>query len=722
MGEVYRATDSRLKRDVALKVLPLTPAVTDATLTAISSVGVIVGTPAYMSPEQARGEVTGPETDIWAYGVVLYELLTGVSPFARSTTAETLAQVLTTRPDESRLPAGTPAGLRRVIRRCLEADPRRRWRHVGDVRLELEEAAAIPADATPAASGLRAPTVMTRRRALLYGAASVGFLASGLTGGVMLDRRLRPAVSPSFRRLTFRRGIIRSARFAPDRQTILYGAGWDGDRCRVHTVRVDGPESRALDFPDANVLAISRSGEVALSLGSHHNGVITYGTLARVPISGGSPRPLLEDVRFADWSPDGSDLAIVRSVDGRDRLEFPIGKSLFAPTDAEGTGLGFPRISPDGTRIAFVHYRRQQSLSGHVAIVDLAGTVRALSPDYLNIHGLAWRRDEIVYTGAPELPLSRALYSVTPGGATHIITQTPGNTSVWDALPDGRLVTAQTDDRVVMAVHTPGDTTDRDLSWLDASFLGDMSVDGKLLLFSEFGLGGGPEGAAYLRGTDGSPAVRLAAGAGVALSPDGRWAVRLPVDYSSSFLEIIPTGAGESRRLDGHGLIYLGARWLPDGKRIVVLALEPGRQPRLFLHDLGASKPTALTPEGVTGWSVVSPDGSRIAAEGPGAAIRIYDLNGSAPRDVTALTGGGRPVGWIADGLLVIHPADPDSLGDIYRVDLDTGRQTRWKNILPPDQAGLMALVSFRVTPDGRSHAYVWARALSDLYLTNGLA
>jgi len=703
----------------------LTPAVAEVpTLTAISSVGMIIGTPAYMSPEQARGEATGRETDIWAFGVVLYELLTGVSPFARPSATETLAQVLTAKPDESLLPPQTPTGVRRVIRRCLENDPKRRWRNLGDVCIELEDAIASPAESPTAASGTP-PTNVTRRRALLYGAASVGFLASGIAGALLLDRRRRPATPPSFRRLTFRRGIIRSARFAPDGQTILYGAGWDGERCRVHTVRVDGPESRALDFPDANVLAISRSGEVALSLGPHHDGVMTYGTLARAPISGGAPRKVLDEVRFADWSPDGSDLAIVRRVDGRDRLEFPVGKVLFAPTDAQGTGLGFPRFSPDGKRIAFVNYRHPLSLAGRVAIVDHAGTVTALSPEYRNIHGLAWTGDEIVYTAALalDLPFSRAVCTVTPAGVAQTIAQMPGNTTVWDALPDGRLVAAQTDDRVVMAVRRPGDAVDRDLSWLDASFLSDLSIDGKNVLFNEFGLGGGPEGSAYLRGTDGSEAVRLSAGAGAALSPDGRWAVRLPGGATASYLELLPTGAGEPRRLDGHGLSYINARWLPDGKRIVVVALEPGRQMRLFRHDLGPGRPIPLTPEGISPWWAASPDGSMIVAQGPGSAIRIYDVNGGAARELAGLTGSERPVGWIADGLLVMRPADPASpLGEVYKVDINTGSQSPWKNILPSDRAGLMAFVAFRVTGDGKTHAYTWSRALSSLYIADGLA
>ena len=164
------------------------------------------------------------------------------------------------------------------------------------------------------------------------------------------------------------------------------------------------------------------------------------------------------------------------------------------------------------------------------------------------------------------------------------------------------------------------------------------------------------------------------------------------------------------------------ARWLPDGKRVVFAALEAGRQMRLYLHDLGSDRPVPLTPEGVDGSWAISPDGWSIAAQLSGSPIRIYDTNGSAPRDVPGLTGRDTPVGWIVDGLLVMHRDEVASrLGEIYTVDINTGRQSSWKNILPRDPAGFLSLVGFRVTPDGRSHAYAWARALSDLYLADGL-
>lgn len=508
----------------------------------------------------------------------------------------------------------------------------------------------------------------------------------------------------------------------PRRKTILYGALWDDDRCRVHTVRVDSPESRPLDLPDANVLAISRTGEVALALGSHVEGVITYGTLAQVPIAGGAPREMVEDVKFADWSPDGSDLAIVRRVDGRDRLEFPIGQILVQPTAGENTGLGFARVSPDGRRVAFVQYRSPGSLYGKIAIVDHAGRVTDLSEEYLNIHGLAWKGDEIWYTAADDRPLFRAVCAVTAGGARRIVTRTPGNATLWDAWPDGRLVLAHTDDRAVVIAHGPSGAADRDLSWLDASWAEDLSADGRFLLFTESGLGGGPEGSVYLRGTDGSPAVRLGAGRAFALSPNTRWAICGSLSLPSPYLELLPTGAGDPRRLPDHGLAYFGARWLPDDQRMVVAARERGQPSRLYLQDLGQDRPRPLTPEGVTAW-VVSPEGTTIAARGPDPAIRFYPVDGSASRGLSAVTGHEVPIGWITDGLLVTRPGDPASpRGEVYLVDIRTGRQQSWKNILPKDSAGLMALVSLRVTPDGRSQAYTWHRALSNLYIADGLA
>jgi hypothetical protein len=286
-------------------------------------------------------------------------------------------------------------------------------------------------------------------------------------------------------------------------------------------------------------------------------------------------------------------------------------------------------------------------------------------------------------------------------------------------------VIAQTDDRAVVIARRPQDVDDRDLSWLDASWVADLSDDGRLVLFTEGGQGAGRTTAVYLRGTDGSPAVRLGEGRAIALSPDTRWAICAPASdlYSpSAHLELLPTGAGEARRLSGNGLLYSGAAWLPDGKRMIVSATEPGHRARLYLQNIEQGPPVPLTPEGVTSW-VLSPDGSTIAARGPAPLIRLYPVDGTASRELPGVTGSDVPIGWIGGGLLIRRSGDPKaSRGDIYKVDMRTGRQEFWNNILPRDPAGIMALVSFYVTPDGRSSAYSWHRALSNLYLADGLA
>ncbi len=720
---LFLTRDRRLKiLDFGVAKLTWTPGADALTTVAnvVTDPGSVVGTVGYMAPEQIRGEPFDHRADIFALGLVLHEMLSGERPFRRETTAETMTAIL--RDEAPELPAGSTPALERVVGRCLEKRRDDRFHSAHDLGLALE----VLATTTTSRSAIpgHQPVRMPRRKALLYGASSLALLASGFAGGMFLQRSAGPAVAPSFRRLTFRRGLIRSARVAPDGQTILYGALWDGDRCRVHTARVDSPESRPLDLPDGNVLAISRSGELALALGSHLDGVITYGTLARVPLAGGAPRHMVEDVKFADWSPDGSELAIVRRVDGRDRLEFPVGRALVEPAPGEGTGLGFPRIAPDGRRVAFVQYRSPGSLVGKVAIVDHTGALTALSDEYLNVHGLTWNGDEIWYTAADEQQLFRALCAVTPGGARRTIMRIPGNATLWDAWADGRLVIAQTDDRAVVIARRPQDVDDRDLSWLDASWVADLSDDGRLVLFTEAGQGAGPTTAVYLRGTDGSPAVRLGLGRAIALSPDTRWAICAPASdlYSpSAYLELLPTGAGEPRRLAGNGILYTGAAWLPDGKRIIVSATEPGHRARLYLQDVDQGLRTPLTPEGVTSW-VVSPEGSTIAARGPTPVTRLYPVDGTASRELPGVTGSDVPIGWIDDGLLIRRSGDHRaSRGDIYKMDMRTGRQEFWNNILPRDPAGIMALVSFCVTPDGQFSAYSWHRALSNLYLADGL-
>jgi Tol biopolymer transport system component len=633
---------------------------------------------------------------------------------------ETLAAILND--DAPDLPSSVTPAVARIVGRCLEKRPDDRFHSAHDLALALEVLSGATHSGI-ATAAVRAPTV-SRRRALLYGASSLGLLAAGAAGGAWLGGSRGPIAPPSLRRLTFRRGVIRSARVAPDGQTYLVGALWDGAPCRVYTGRLDSSESSRLEnLPDANVLAVSRSGEVALTLGPQSLDVFTYGTLARVPITGGAPRQMLDNVKAADWSPDGMELAIIRSVDDSDRLEYPIGNVLVQPAAGEGNGLGFVRVSPDGRSVAFAHYRTPQSLTGHVAVVDRTGKVTRLTDRYGNLHGLVWKGNEIWYTATEDAPLFRAVLAVTLDGVRRTVMRAPTNLTLWDALPDGRLVFAQTDDHGIMMARVAGDVNERNLSWLDVSRVSDMSHDGQTLLFNEDGQGSGAaRSIAYIRQTDGSPAIRLGNGAGLALSPDGRRVIWSPSVASTDrpYLEIVPTGAGASQRLPGSDLTYGSARWLPDGRRIVASASRAGGGARLYLIEPGGGEPRPFSPEGIGTW-VVSPEGSTIAARGPDGAILLYPIDGSASREVPGLTGREMPVGWITDGLVVMDIGER-SRGDIYKVDVRTGRRELWSNIRPRDSAGILVLGAVRVTPDGRSLAYTWFRALSNLYVAEGLA
>jgi eukaryotic-like serine/threonine-protein kinase len=688
----------------------------------LTEAGAIVGTPAYMAPELLKGSQANEKSDLWALGCILYQMLSGDRAFRGNTANELVAAILEREPDLSRLPPETPAEVRLLLERSLRKDPVRRLRDAGDVRLTLEDARAamLVARTAPApvpkddvAQPQPVPPLVLSRRRLLLGGSALGLLGAGFGAATLLQNSRKTTATPSYQRLTFRRGMIRNARFAPDQQTILYGALWDGDICRTFMVRGDSPESRALDLPASTPLAISRSGEVALLLGDHLRGTWAEGTLARVPLAGGAPRELVENVTFADWSPDGSELAISRHDGADEVLEFPIGKVIYRSR----TSLSFPRVSPRGDSVAFFDHDAH-FFGGSVVIVDRAGKTLFRAPGYLQLFGLCWRGDEVWFTAADERQVFRAIHAVQPPGPPRVVARLPGNVTVHDVSTDGRLLIAHTSDRSEMAAHTG--TTDRNLSWLDGSQIADLTPDGRTILFTETGQGGGRAGSIYQRHTDGSPAVRLGEGRALALSPDGRWAIAATSTIPSPHLELMPTGAGEPRRIQAAGMKFHRARWLPDGARFVVSAEEQNRGVGLYLFTLSGAPPRALTPAGfrIGGWAV-APDGSAVAVSSRRAALRVFPLDGSAAGTIPGVNQDDAVRAWIDTGLLVTTTGKDDIL---FLVDVVTGKRQHWLTLAAPDPAGIMGVSSLSVTPDGRSYAYWWHRAVSDLYLVDGLA
>jgi Tol biopolymer transport system component len=681
--------------------------------------GVVLGTMGYMAPEQVRGRPADRRSDLFSFGTILYEMLSGQRAFRGDTAADTITAILTKEPpDLSQTNKDIHPGLDRIVRHCLEKNPEERFESARDVAFDLEALSTVSA---PTATGVHPRPAGPARRpwGLLALAAVVGAVivspfvfSAGKKAGFVQP--------PSFRQITFSRGEVASSLFAPDGQTILYSATWEGKPMEIFINRPESPESRPFGLADAEVLSISKSGEMAVSLNRRQTQAFTRtGRLARISIAGGAPRDILDDVQWADWSPDGKDLLIVRDAGARNRLEYPIGKILF-----ETSGwISHPRMSPRGDVIAFIEHPSQGDDGGAVAIVDLSGKKTTLTPVYATAQGLAWRPDggEIWYTAA-EGGFNRAVHGVTRSGGTRLVGRVPGISTIRDISKDGHVLMTNESARLGILAHGPGEEKERELSWLDYSLASDMSLDGKLILITESGEGGGPGYSAYLRKMDGSPAVRLGEGATEAISPDGAWAISIKDVSSNPQIVLLPTSVGEPRPIPNDGLSPVTADFMPDGKSLVVTASEGTHGLRIYQRDLAGGKPRALTPEGYFLFrGTITPDGKSGVVRGPDRRVYLYPLQGGEPTPLDGISPDDRPSRFSADGRTLYVLVPTSYPWKVYRYDVATGRKDVWRDLSPADLAGLNSVSRIVLTRDASSYAYSYLRVLSYLQLVEGM-
>jgi serine/threonine protein kinase len=678
--------------------------------------GVVMGTAGYMAPEQVRGRPADHRADIFAFGAVFYEMLSGRRPFQGDTSIETMSAILTSEPPVlSELNHYVPPAVERVVNHCLEKKPEERFQSTRDLAFDLE---ALAMSTTVSTTTGRQRAITKLHLPSWFWPAIGGILGlAALVGAFFIGRGSGQPELPTYTQLTFRRGALWSARFSSDANTIVYSASWNGNPVDIFSTRAESTESRSLDLKEAELLAVSSSNELAILLNRSYVGhFISRGTLARIPLGGGTPREVADNVQQADWSPDGMNLAIVRYVDGKNRLEYPVGKILY-----ETNGyIAYPRVSPKGDMIAFMDHPEQWDDRGFVAVVDLNGKKERLSGEWVQQEGLAWTPDEKeIWFTASKAGEAYGLHAVSTSGRERTITRVPTNLFIHDISRDGTVLITGYKFSTPIIGAPPGDREEKDLSWLDEVGVFDLSADGTEFIFQYYGQGSGKNYSSYLRKTDGSPAKRLGDGAAIALSPDGKWVISVLNVPRQTVL--LPTGAGEARQLPRNGIEDNGDdNWMPDGKRILFTGRESGKPVRTYVQDIEGSKPFAITPEGIAG-TRISPDGNLLfASESSGKRV-LYPLSGGPTREVHGLTEGDRVINWTADSRSLFVYTRGEFPVKVYRLDLSTGRRELIREIRPADAAGVLNTPIVFMTPDGRSYLYQLQRYICELYLVNGL-
>ena len=656
------------------------------TIERLTDPNVVVGTAPYMSPEQVRGQAVDHRSDVFSFGTMLVEMLTGVHPFRRESHIETMHAILN---EEPQIANGAIApGFERLVSHAIAKNPSHRFQSMRDMAFALEMISG---------TSETAPVKVSKRK-----------------------REPAPVFKvPTFKQVTFRRGYVMTARVARD-GSVIYGAAWEDKPLELYASIPGEPEARSLGVADADVLAVSPAGELAVSLGRRYiAGWVTSGTLARLPLAGGAPRRIVDEMQDADWSPDGKNLAIIRRSGDLYVIEYPIGSRVYESAH----WISHVRVSPKDDRIAFLDHAIWGDDGGSLVIIDKQGKKLVQTETWKSVAGLAWtpRGDEVLVTALGE-NAGRDLLAVSVSGKMRTLLAMPGRLQVHDVTPDGSvLVTFDIGRREVLA-GVRGQSGERNLTWFDWSFVTDMSSDGNYILVEEQGTAArGTASTIYYRPVDGGPAVHFGDGRARAISPDGKWIVRAP--GVGGQLELVPTGAGASRVVTVNGLEAINWwYWFPDGKRLLLWGNQQSHGRRMYevaVDGDGTIRPVG--PEGVNAFMAISPDCSSVAAISPQGEVTIYATdNGREPRALDGAQPGEQPVLWGRDNAIyVVAPGRIESA--IYRIDITTGERKLWQPLKPADPAGIVAIFPTFLSADAQSYVYGYRRFLSELHIIKGL-
>ena len=439
-----------------------TPSVTHSpTLTArATAAGMILGTAAYMSPEQARGKPVDKRTDVWAFGCVLYEMLAGHRAFEGETVSDTLVAVLMKEPDWAALPEQTPAGVRRVLRKCLQRDAKLRLHDIADARLDLEELAGVGASGPLPLEERQAgpsPTMPSAKRPsrergsrtslwLAWGAAA----AFATAAGALALRARAPELEPVETRPLTYSGHDRAPAASPDGRIVAFTSDRDGT-AKIWLKEIGGGGEAALTTGPDDFARFAPDGSQVVFIRTAGNRQDAY----RMAIVGGEPRKLVEDVTEADWAPEGSRIAALRRVSGGAGSTSSVLLLLAADggvprevTRVPGRQLLHPRWSADGRKIICSETGSGGAVKSFFVLDVETGKVRELPTGLTGLSSPAWvgETDRIVHSGSKSAVAAitagagRVTVRDVMGGAARTLFWTPVNADVLDILGAGRLV------------------------------------------------------------------------------------------------------------------------------------------------------------------------------------------------------------------------------------------------------------------------------------------
>jgi|SRR5450432_178944 len=681
-----------------------------ATMASQTGPGVVMGTVGYMSPEQVKGKPADHRSDVFSFGTILYEMLSGKRAFHGDSSVETMSAILKQDPPElTETNRAVPPALERIVRHCLEKNPDERFQSASDIAFNLSNLSDISGNST-AMRAMKEP-----RRWFSPLSVAAGLLFATVVAGLWFWPRNVATSAPVFHRLTYDLGTLNSARFSPDGHTVVYSAAWEGQPTQIFSTRAEFPLPLPM-VPGGRIASISATNEIAFLTAKGENFAELDATLSRVPLSGGSPREVLSHVRDAAWGPDGS-LAVVHIVNGRDRIEYPIGKVLY-----ETSGwISQIHFSHQGDKLAFFEHTAEPDTRGTVALIDLSRHKQTLTKEWEDLRGLAWSANgEEIWFAASDHGSGDQLRAVTPSGRVRTVHTVPIGVVLEDIAADGRVLVATVDVRYRVASRTAG-AAERDLSWYDYTLLHDLSPDGKNVLLVEQGVMGGPNYSVGIRALEGSAPIRLGEGYGGNFSPDGKWAITF-LSGPPPKVTILPTGAGEPRDVPIPGIERISSYhqgFFPDGKSIWFTGAEAGHPARTFAQEISGGTPRPITPEGIFA-DGISPDGKFVIAPNSDGLLALFPIDGGAARTVPGIDPGQRFVQWSEDvkSIYVRGEGVPIS---VSRVDLAGGKQTTLLRLMPADPAGVAGVTNVVMSRDGKTYAYNYRRLLSELMVVDGL-